>query len=121
MGFVKNLQVCPEQFSDYQTTKRQNMMELLPYIVIAALSSALGFVIGILLMANQYSRMYIRMTAEIIDRMSTAMKSLCFEQSAIDSIVHRMGCKIMPPGVPAPPKGNAWADGHEPERNKPKL
>ena len=96
-------------------------MELLPYIIIAALSSALGFVIGILLMANKYSRMYIRMTAEIIYRMSAAMKSLCFEQSAIDSIVHRMGCKIMPPGVPAPPKGNVWADGHEPERNKPKL
>lgn len=57
-------------------------MEQLPYIIIAALSGALGFVIG---------------------------------------IVHRMGCKIMPPGVPAPPKGNVWIDGHEPEHNTPKL
>jgi len=94
-------------------------MELLPYIVIAALSGALGVVIGILLITNRYNRMYIRMTAEIIDRMSAAMKSLCFEQSIIDSIVHRMGCKIMLPGVPAPPKGNVWADGHEPEHNIP--
>lgn len=69
---------------------------------------AVGFLMGWLMAKartlNDYNQMYSHLTAEIISRMTDAMRSLCFEQRDIDMVIKRMGCKIMPPPVKSPHK-----------------
>lgn len=52
---------------------------------------------------NDYNEMYAHLTAEIISRMTKAMRSLRMEQGDIDRVIERMGCKIMPTSVLTPP------------------
>jgi hypothetical protein len=52
---------------------------------------------------SDYNAMYSHLTADIISRMTRAMRSLCMEQADIDQVIHRMGCKVMPAAVPPPP------------------
>lgn len=72
-------------------------------IVSSVLALLLGMAIGLLYGLNSYKQMLVRLTAECIDRMREAMRSLCYSNHDINMIVHRMGLKIMPPGVPPPP------------------
>lgn len=71
-------------------------------IVSAVLALLLGWIIGLLCGLSSHRPMLTRLTAECIDRMSEAMKSLCYSNHDINMIVHRMGLKIMPAAVPPP-------------------
>lgn len=70
--------------------------------IVAILCVLLGLIIGFLIGTNIYSPMRSRITAETISRMRDAMKSLCYEDEDVFVIIKRMGCKIMPPGIPMP-------------------
>ena len=71
-------------------------------IIMCVCCALLGGVIGFLFGTSTYKEMRVRVTAEIIGRMRDAMKSLCYDDESVWLIVKRMGCKIMPPGVPPP-------------------
>ena len=76
-------------------------------IIATFLWLAVGFAVGYLFAKaktfDDYNAMYSHLTAEIISRMTRAMRSLSMEQEDIDMVIHRMGCKVMPPAVPPPP------------------
>jgi hypothetical protein len=78
-------------------------MEILSTILWLAVGFGCGWLTAKARTLNDYNAMYSHLTAQIISRMTDAMRSLCMKQQDIDEVVHRMGCKIMPPAVPPPP------------------
>lgn len=79
------------------------------YLIYIVFFFAFGFCLGWMYVKvklhtlDDYNAMYSHLTAEIISRMTRAMRSLCMEQADIDQVIHRMGCKVIPAAVPPPP------------------
>jgi hypothetical protein len=80
------------------------MIELLDTIIVAGIGIFCGWGIARAKTFSDYNDMYSHLTCEIISRMTRAMRSLCMEQEDIDRVIQRMGCKLIPPACPPPPK-----------------
>ena len=76
----------------------------IPIFIALLLGIALGAVVGSLWGLGQYRHIYDWLSASLISRMQQAMRSCGYSQDEIDRVTHRMGCKVMPPNIPCPPR-----------------
>lgn len=87
-------------------------------VILLAVGFGMGWLYAQAHTMDDYNHMYSHLTCEIISRMQQAMRSMRMDQDDIDRVIHRMGCKIMPPSVPPPPspheklkvEHNAWSE-----------
>lgn len=78
-------------------------MTTLPIIIIAILTGMLCGVTGTIWGLSQHRHIYDWLSANFISRMQRAMNSCGYKQEEIDMVLERMGIRIMPPYIPAPP------------------
>lgn len=79
------------------------MTELIYIVFFLAFGFGMGWLFAKAHAMNDYNSMYSHITSHVTSRMIQAMHSLLFEQEDIDSVIERMGCKIIPGAIPPPP------------------